>query len=67
MSDRWLSDCTLYGPASTVRERLEEWHSVGVTSVAVMSSVSGEGEEADNPVHTHSVLFPVWETGRHDR
>lgn len=41
MSDRWLSDCTLYGPGSYVRERLEEWYSVGVTPVAVMSSTSG--------------------------
>lgn len=41
MSDRWLSDCTLYGPASHVRERLEQWYSVGVTPVAVMSSTSG--------------------------
>lgn len=41
MSDRWLSDCTLYGPASHVLERLEAWYSIGVTPVAVMSSVSG--------------------------
>lgn len=41
MSDRWLSDCTLYGPGAHVRERLEEWYSVGVTPVAVMSSTSG--------------------------
>jgi alkanesulfonate monooxygenase SsuD/methylene tetrahydromethanopterin reductase-like flavin-dependent oxidoreductase (luciferase family) len=41
MSDRWLSDCTLYGPASKVRERLEEWYSIGVTPVAVMSSTTG--------------------------
>jgi len=41
MSDRWLSDCTLYGPATRVMDRLEEWYSIGVTPVAVMSSVSG--------------------------
>lgn len=41
MTDRWLSDCTLYGPASRVRERLDEWYAAGVTPVAVMSSVSG--------------------------
>lgn len=41
MSDRWLDDCTLFGPAAKVRERLDQWYSVGVTPVAVMSSVSG--------------------------
>lgn len=41
MSDRWLDDCTLFGPAGKVRERLEEWYAAGVTPVAVMSSVSG--------------------------
>lgn len=41
MSDRWLDDCTLFGPASKVRDRLEQWYEAGVTPVAVMSSVSG--------------------------
>lgn len=41
MTDRWLSDCTLYGPADRVRERLEGWYALGVTPIAVMSSTSG--------------------------
>lgn len=41
MSDRWLSDCTLYGPPALVRERLDGWYALGVTPVAVMSSTSG--------------------------
>ncbi len=41
MTDAWLSDCTLYGPAAVVRERLDAWYALGVTPVAVMSSTSG--------------------------
>jgi hypothetical protein len=41
MTDEWLSDCTLYGPAAKVRDRLEAWYALGVTPVAVMSSTSG--------------------------
>lgn len=41
MSDRWLSDCTLYGSAEDVREGLEAWRDLGVTPIAVMSSTSG--------------------------
>lgn len=41
MSDRWLDDCTISGSASRVRDRLEEWASVGVQPIAVMSSTSG--------------------------
>lgn len=41
MSERWLSDCTLYGSAGEVREGLERWRELGVTPIAVMSSTSG--------------------------
>jgi len=42
MSERWLADCTLYGSASAVREGLEAWHEVGVsTPIVVPSSARG--------------------------
>ncbi len=42
MSDEWLSDCTLYGPASRVREGLEAWFEAGMkTPILVPSSASG--------------------------
>ena len=41
MSDGWLDDITVSGPASRVRERLAQWHETGVEPVAVMSSTSG--------------------------
>lgn len=41
MSDAWLDDNTISGPASRVRERLEQWADTGVTPIAVMSSTSG--------------------------
>jgi len=42
LSDRWLADNTLFGPASKVREGVEAWREVGVTTpVIVPSSASG--------------------------
>ena len=42
MSERWLSDCTLYGSVSEVREGLEAWFDAGVTTpIVVPSSASG--------------------------
>lgn len=42
MTDRWLSDCTLYGSATEVRDGLEAWFDAGVsTPIVVPSSTSG--------------------------
>ena len=42
MSDRWLDDCTLSGPAGRVREGIEGWFDAGVTTpIVVPSSTSG--------------------------
>jgi alkanesulfonate monooxygenase SsuD/methylene tetrahydromethanopterin reductase-like flavin-dependent oxidoreductase (luciferase family) len=42
MSDRWLSDVTLYGSAAEVREGVEAWFEAGVsTPILVPSSTSG--------------------------
>jgi hypothetical protein len=42
MSDRWLSDCTLYGTAAEVREGFEAWVAAGVkTPILVPSSTAG--------------------------
>lgn len=41
MSDRWLTDCTLAGPASAVRDGLDRWYDLGIEPIAVMSSTSG--------------------------
>lgn len=42
MSDRWLADCTLYGPAARVFEGLEAWYAAGMkTPILVPSSTSG--------------------------
>jgi alkanesulfonate monooxygenase SsuD/methylene tetrahydromethanopterin reductase-like flavin-dependent oxidoreductase (luciferase family) len=42
MSDRWLSDCTLYGSAAEVRDGLEAWFDAGVsTPILVPSSTTG--------------------------
>ncbi|MGH7092655.1 MAG: LLM class flavin-dependent oxidoreductase [Stellaceae bacterium] len=42
MSDRWLADATLFGPAAKVREGIAAWRDAGVTTpVIVASSASG--------------------------
>lgn len=38
MSDRWLSQVTLYGNASEVREGVEAWHDSGVNTLIVVPS-----------------------------
>jgi alkanesulfonate monooxygenase SsuD/methylene tetrahydromethanopterin reductase-like flavin-dependent oxidoreductase (luciferase family) len=47
MSDRWLADCTLFGPAAAIREGVEAWREAGVsTPILVPSSTSGGQLEA---------------------
>jgi alkanesulfonate monooxygenase SsuD/methylene tetrahydromethanopterin reductase-like flavin-dependent oxidoreductase (luciferase family) len=42
MSDRWLSDCTLYGSVTQVRDGVEAWYAAGVsTPILVPSSTKG--------------------------
>jgi alkanesulfonate monooxygenase SsuD/methylene tetrahydromethanopterin reductase-like flavin-dependent oxidoreductase (luciferase family) len=42
MSDRWLADVTLFGPASAVRDGIAAWREAGITTpILVPSSASG--------------------------
>jgi len=41
MSDAWLDDCTLSGPADRVRDGVDAWFDAGVTPIVVPSSTSG--------------------------
>jgi alkanesulfonate monooxygenase SsuD/methylene tetrahydromethanopterin reductase-like flavin-dependent oxidoreductase (luciferase family) len=42
MTDRWLDDCTLSGPAGFVRDEIDAWFESGVkTPIVVPSSTSG--------------------------
>jgi alkanesulfonate monooxygenase SsuD/methylene tetrahydromethanopterin reductase-like flavin-dependent oxidoreductase (luciferase family) len=36
LTDRWLADCTLFGPASQVREGVEAWRDAGITTPVVV-------------------------------
>ena len=38
MSDRWLTDVTLFGPAAEVREGVDAWRAAGVRTVIVVPS-----------------------------
>jgi alkanesulfonate monooxygenase SsuD/methylene tetrahydromethanopterin reductase-like flavin-dependent oxidoreductase (luciferase family) len=42
LTDRWLADNTLFGPAAKVRDGLEEWRAAGVNApVLVPNSIAG--------------------------
>lgn len=42
LTDRWLADNTLFGPAAKVRDGVEEWRAAGVnTPILVPNSVAG--------------------------
>jgi hypothetical protein len=42
LTDRWLADVSLFGPAARVREGVEAWQAAGVhTPVIVPSSTAG--------------------------
>jgi alkanesulfonate monooxygenase SsuD/methylene tetrahydromethanopterin reductase-like flavin-dependent oxidoreductase (luciferase family) len=47
LTDAWLDDCTLLGPAKRVRDRLEAWRDAGVrTPIVVPSSAAGNQMKA---------------------
>jgi alkanesulfonate monooxygenase SsuD/methylene tetrahydromethanopterin reductase-like flavin-dependent oxidoreductase (luciferase family) len=47
LSDRWLRDCTLFGPAKKVREGVEAWFDTGTkTPILVPSSAEGNQMQA---------------------
>jgi len=42
LTDRWLADCTLFGPVKHVRDELEAWYAGGITTpIIVPSSAAG--------------------------
>jgi len=45
LTDRWLADCTLFGPAARVREGIEAWREAGVTTPIVVP-ISPDGDQA---------------------
>ena len=47
LSDRWLADTTLFGPAAKVREGVEAWREAGVrTPILVPLSADGDQHTA---------------------
>src|SRR5436305_6014138 len=47
LTDRWLADCTLFGPASRIRDGVEEWRAAGIrTPVLVPWSPDGDQRTA---------------------
>ena len=47
LTDKWLADCTLFGPAKRVRDELEAWYAAGIrTPIVVPSSAAGNQMKA---------------------
>jgi len=51
LHDRWLDDCTIFGPATKVRDKVAAWRAAGVhTPVIVASSAAGDQMKAISEV-----------------
>jgi len=47
LTDRWLADCTMFGPAKSIRDQLEAWYASGIkTPIIVPSSAAGNQMKA---------------------
>jgi alkanesulfonate monooxygenase SsuD/methylene tetrahydromethanopterin reductase-like flavin-dependent oxidoreductase (luciferase family) len=44
LTDRWLADCTLFGPASRIRDEVEAWRDAGI-STPVIVPLSPDGNQ----------------------
>jgi alkanesulfonate monooxygenase SsuD/methylene tetrahydromethanopterin reductase-like flavin-dependent oxidoreductase (luciferase family) len=53
--DRWLDDCTLFGPASRIRDGVEEWRAAGITT-PVLVPLSADG----NPAAALKAVFAAY-------
>jgi hypothetical protein len=58
MTNAWIDDCTISGSAEAVRERVEEWSSLGVLPILVMMSTTGGQAKAIGE------LFDLYAPGR---
>ena len=44
LTDRWLADVTLFGPAAKIREGVEAWHDAGIR-IPVLVPLSADGNQ----------------------
>jgi alkanesulfonate monooxygenase SsuD/methylene tetrahydromethanopterin reductase-like flavin-dependent oxidoreductase (luciferase family) len=44
LTDKWLADCTLYGPVARIRDGVEEWRAAGITTPVVVP-LSPDGDQ----------------------
>ena len=44
LTDRWLADCTLYGPGARIREGVEQWRDAGITT-PILVPLSPDGNQ----------------------
>jgi hypothetical protein len=55
LTDRWLEDCTLFGPASRIRDGVEEWRAAGIAT-PVLVPLSADG----NPATALQAVFAAY-------
>jgi alkanesulfonate monooxygenase SsuD/methylene tetrahydromethanopterin reductase-like flavin-dependent oxidoreductase (luciferase family) len=44
LTDRWLADCTLFGPTARIREGIEAWREAGITTPVIVP-ISPDGNQ----------------------
>jgi alkanesulfonate monooxygenase SsuD/methylene tetrahydromethanopterin reductase-like flavin-dependent oxidoreductase (luciferase family) len=44
LTDRWLADCTLYGPEAHVRDEIEAWREAGITTPVIVP-IAPDGDQ----------------------
>jgi alkanesulfonate monooxygenase SsuD/methylene tetrahydromethanopterin reductase-like flavin-dependent oxidoreductase (luciferase family) len=55
LTDKWLDDCTLFGPASRIRDGVEAWRAAGITT-PVLVPLSADG----NPATALQAVFAAY-------
>lgn len=46
LTDRWLADCTLFGPAARIREGVDEWRASGIRTLVLVPLSAGGDQHA---------------------
>jgi alkanesulfonate monooxygenase SsuD/methylene tetrahydromethanopterin reductase-like flavin-dependent oxidoreductase (luciferase family) len=59
LTDRWLADCTLFGPARRIREGVEQWRDAGIAT-PVLVPLSPDG----NQMNGLEAVFAAFEGSR---
>ncbi|MFV0524599.1 MAG: LLM class flavin-dependent oxidoreductase [Acidimicrobiales bacterium] len=56
MTDRWLSDCTLYGPVGRIRDGVDAWFEAGVSTPILVPAATSGGQ-----MRAFEQIFAAWD------